>query len=249
MRYFVATIFAIIGLALPFELEAQNKELMRGYEKDLNSLFEQVFSTENKENERYNANEEVMVIMEEALLQRDSYKWKWKLRKGVSVLTSDDDKFRVITWAVVNDNNEFECFGYMQVLNENADVYEVCRLQDKTADIFNPGEVALTDQNWFGCIYTDLITTKYDGRYYGMDRDNNYDRLIKAYDVIVNEIGPKKDNIKEFIEESYKEGTTDEFLIPTMFTTGGNVSENDGLIALAAYTISVSDIFKKSCSL
>jgi hypothetical protein len=166
MRYFVATIFAIIGLALPFELEAQNKELMGGYEKDLNSLFEQVFSTENKENERYNANEEVMVIMEEALLQRDSYKWKWRLRKGVSVLTSDDDKFRVITWAVVNDNNEFECFGYMQVLNENADVYEVCRLQDKTADIFNPGEVALTDQNWFGCIYTDLITTKYDGRYY-----------------------------------------------------------------------------------
>ncbi len=69
------------------------------------------------------------------------------------------------------------------------------------------------------------------GRYYGMDRDNNYDRLIKAYDVIVNEKGPKKDNIKEFIEESYKEGITDEFLVPTMFTTGGNISENDGIIA------------------
>ncbi len=69
------------------------------------------------------------------------------------------------------------------------------------------------------------------GRYYGMDRDNNYDRLIKAYDVIVNEKGPRKDNIKEFIEESYKEGITDEFLIPTMFTTGGNISENDGVIA------------------
>ena len=69
------------------------------------------------------------------------------------------------------------------------------------------------------------------GRYYGMDRDNNYDRLIKAYDVIVNEIGPKKDNIKEFIEDSYNQGTTDEFLIPTVFATGGNISENDGVIA------------------
>ena len=69
------------------------------------------------------------------------------------------------------------------------------------------------------------------GRYYGMDRDNNYDRLIKAYDVIVNEKGPKKDNIKEFIEESYKEGITDEFLIPTIFTTGGNIEENDSVIA------------------
>jgi len=69
------------------------------------------------------------------------------------------------------------------------------------------------------------------GRYYGMDRDNNYDRLIKAYDVIVNEKGPKKDNIKEFIEESYKEGITDEFFIPTIFASGGNVEENDGIIA------------------
>ena len=69
------------------------------------------------------------------------------------------------------------------------------------------------------------------GRYYGMDRDNNYDRLIKAYDVIVNEVGPKKDNIKEFIEDSYNQGITDEFLIPTMFTIDSNISENDGVIA------------------
>ena len=30
------------------------------------------------------------------------------------------------------------------------------------------------------------------GRYYGMDRDNNYDRLKKAYDVIVNGVGPTR---------------------------------------------------------
>ena len=69
------------------------------------------------------------------------------------------------------------------------------------------------------------------GRYYGMDRDNNYDRVLKAYDVIVNENGQRKENIKEFIEESYKNGITDEFLIPTMFVTGGNIEENDGVIA------------------
>ena len=68
------------------------------------------------------------------------------------------------------------------------------------------------------------------GRYYAMDRDNNYDRLIKAYDVIVNDIGEKKDSIKDFIEDSYKNGITDEFLIPTKFVDGGNVSENDGII-------------------
>lgn len=69
------------------------------------------------------------------------------------------------------------------------------------------------------------------GRYYGMDRDNNYDRLKKAYDVIVNNIGPKENCIREFIEESYNQGITDEFLIPTIFDESGSIKENDGIIA------------------
>lgn len=68
------------------------------------------------------------------------------------------------------------------------------------------------------------------GRYYGMDRDNNYDRLIKAYDAIVNGQGIKKTSIKEYIEESYQNGITDEFLSPAIFDEKGMISENDGLI-------------------
>lgn len=68
------------------------------------------------------------------------------------------------------------------------------------------------------------------GRYYGMDRDNNYDRLKKAYDAMVNNIGPKGNSIKEFIEMSYQQDITDEFLIPTIFTENGNIEENDGIL-------------------
>ena len=68
------------------------------------------------------------------------------------------------------------------------------------------------------------------GRYYGMDRDNNYDRLIKAYDAMVNGVGNKKNSVKEFIDESYRNNITDEFFIPTIFDENGMISENDGLI-------------------
>lgn len=68
------------------------------------------------------------------------------------------------------------------------------------------------------------------GRYYAMDRDNNYDRLRKAYDVIVNDKGEKRDSIKDYIEESYQANITDEFLVPAKFVDGGNVEENDGII-------------------
>ncbi len=68
------------------------------------------------------------------------------------------------------------------------------------------------------------------GRYYGMDRDNNFDRLQKGYDAIVNSIGEYPNSPKEFVEESYKQGIYDEFFIPAVFEKDGNIEENDGLI-------------------
>ena len=69
------------------------------------------------------------------------------------------------------------------------------------------------------------------GRYYAMDRDNNYDRLKKAYDVIVNNIGEVQSSPKEYIENSYQNEITDEFFLPAKFEQNGNLEENDGVIA------------------
>jgi len=68
------------------------------------------------------------------------------------------------------------------------------------------------------------------GRYYGMDRDNNYDRLKKAYDAIVYGVGPTALSISSFIQDSYQQGITDEFLVPTIFDSEGKLEENDGII-------------------
>jgi 2,3-bisphosphoglycerate-independent phosphoglycerate mutase len=52
------------------------------------------------------------------------------------------------------------------------------------------------------------------GRYYAMDRDNNWDRIEKAYDMLTLGEGKKCVNAVDAIEESYKEGITDEFIKP-----------------------------------
>ena len=68
------------------------------------------------------------------------------------------------------------------------------------------------------------------GRFYAMDRDNNWDRVKKAYDVIVS--GDKKSDLtpKEYIENSYENGITDEFLEPASFGDYCGFKENDGVI-------------------
>ena len=68
------------------------------------------------------------------------------------------------------------------------------------------------------------------GRYYGMDRNNNYDRVQRAYDAMVYGVGPKYSSVQEFLHANYEQGITDEFLIPAVFDEAGMLEENDGII-------------------
>lgn len=52
------------------------------------------------------------------------------------------------------------------------------------------------------------------GRYYVMDRDKRWERVKKAYDLLVHGKGKKTADPIKAIEESYSEGTTDEFIDP-----------------------------------
>ena len=68
------------------------------------------------------------------------------------------------------------------------------------------------------------------GRYYAMDRDNNWDREEKAYAAFVYGEGDKANNWQEAIDRSYENDVTDEFIIPCVTSEGGRVEENDTVI-------------------
>ncbi len=59
------------------------------------------------------------------------------------------------------------------------------------------------------------------GRYYVMDRDNNWDRVEKAYDMLTLGNGVQAKNAVEAVKASYDLGVTDEFMLPTNITRCG----------------------------
>jgi 2,3-bisphosphoglycerate-independent phosphoglycerate mutase len=75
------------------------------------------------------------------------------------------------------------------------------------------------------------------GRFYAMDRDNNWDRLKKVEDAIFDGIG-KTSNIRpsETITELHKEGVFDQYIEPIIFlddkNNGIKVEKNDGILFL-----------------
>jgi 2,3-bisphosphoglycerate-independent phosphoglycerate mutase len=65
------------------------------------------------------------------------------------------------------------------------------------------------------------------GRYYAMDRDNRWERVKLAYDVMVKGVGTHVTDVEKAILESYNDGITDEFIKPAVV-----VDANDKPIAV-----------------
>jgi 2,3-bisphosphoglycerate-independent phosphoglycerate mutase len=68
------------------------------------------------------------------------------------------------------------------------------------------------------------------GRYYAMDRDKRWDRVSKAYDAMVDAVGAKFPDAYSAVEESYKDGVTDEFVLPCVIGEYAGMSDGDALL-------------------
>ena len=68
------------------------------------------------------------------------------------------------------------------------------------------------------------------GRYYAMDRDNNWDRIQKAFDNLVLGTGKAYPDALEGMQASYDDGVTDEFIMPFLVDKAGLVEDNDAII-------------------
>jgi 2,3-bisphosphoglycerate-independent phosphoglycerate mutase len=69
------------------------------------------------------------------------------------------------------------------------------------------------------------------GRYYAMDRDKRWDRVEKAYRVIVEAMGDHAADPLEAIADAYRRGETDEFVSPTAIADYRGMVDRDGLLS------------------
>lgn len=158
-------IFIVLLLTSVTTVRSQDKSVMSRYAEQIASQMELVYNART-DNERYHASETVVTLFQEALEQEDSFKWNWNFGSRVSVLTAPDGKFRIITWPVVRDNGEYECFGLVQSYDDEEEEYQVYVLNDKSDEIISRNEAVLAPTQWFGAVYQELIQTSFEGRNY-----------------------------------------------------------------------------------
>ena len=68
------------------------------------------------------------------------------------------------------------------------------------------------------------------GRYYAMDRDFAWDRVEKAYSAMIYGEGVMNSDPVKAMEESYANGVTDEFIVPTVVDKDGMIKGGDSVV-------------------
>lgn len=107
---------------------------------------------------------------------------------------------------------------YLHLFTDGRDTAPRCALK-----FFNELDKKIKEVN-IGTIAT------ISGRYYSMDRDNNYDRIKKAYDAIVYGNSSKFDDYKDLLNHNYLNNIDDEFIVPGVINNNGTIDSNDSII-------------------
>ncbi|WP_372616853.1 2,3-bisphosphoglycerate-independent phosphoglycerate mutase [Falsiroseomonas sp.] len=68
------------------------------------------------------------------------------------------------------------------------------------------------------------------GRYYAMDRDRRWERVQKAYDLIVAARAPRFETAHSAIEAAHQAGQSDEFILPAAIGDYRGMRDGDGLL-------------------
>ncbi len=68
------------------------------------------------------------------------------------------------------------------------------------------------------------------GRYYAMDRDQRWERVARAYGALVDAEGEPARDAAAAIEQSYKAGASDEFVLPSIIEDFPGMADGDGLL-------------------
>lgn len=164
MKHFLSVFFLFITFINLSQ--AQRKETYKAFEDSIIKLHKEIL-LENNIILKYQKNEELLFLVEEALQQKNSINYPFDSLRSISILTSPDKKVRILTWYLIDDAGKYDHFGFIQAYNEEKERYIVYNLVDKWQQLVNPTSKTFDYLSWYGAVYYKLIQSEInDVKYY-----------------------------------------------------------------------------------
>lgn len=163
--------------------DSGNIKRLQAYQDTLAELGKTFINNEN-DLERKNANYEFIKTLVGALKVSNSFLFPFDSLKSVSILNSPDNRFRLFTWHVMNDDGSYRFFGAIQ-MNTGGGL-KLFPLEDNTPFLKNPEDSVLSNRKWYGAQYYRIIKVDAEHPYYTILgwKGNNAESTKKVIEVL-----------------------------------------------------------------
>jgi hypothetical protein len=120
----------------------------------------------NNENdlERKNANYAFIKVLVSALKIPNSFLFKFDSLKTISILNAPDNRFRIFSWHVVNEDGSYRFYGSIQM--NTGGPLQLFPLQDYSPLLKNPEDSVTDNRKWFGAQYYKIVAVEDSHPYY-----------------------------------------------------------------------------------
>jgi hypothetical protein len=211
MRYLFLLLFAI-GFSFSGTsqnttnpITAENLKELKTYEDSLHILSYHVLRDEKSE-ERYYACQSLIKTFVKALKVKDSFQYPFDSIRHVSIMYPADSSFRIITWQLYVNANDYKYYGAIQM---NTSDLKLFPLSDRSSDMEAAELKVVNNREWYGALYYNIkqVNTP-NGAYYTLFGFDNLGVLTrrKIIDVLsFNEKGKPQFGAPIFIK---KDGQT-----------------------------------------
>jgi len=158
-KFKLFSLLILVSLHLPVCLYAQQgstavqKKVFNQYQDSLAKLGYQMINNPN-EPERKNANYNFIRTLVSTLKADNSFNYNFDSLKTISVLKSSDNKFRIFSWFVMNDDGSYRFYGAIQM---NSTKLLLHPLEDYSPLLKNPEDSVVDNRKWYGAEYYKIV--------------------------------------------------------------------------------------------
>jgi hypothetical protein len=134
--------------------------------------------------ERKNANYTFIKTLVKALKVNNSFNYKFDSLKTISILNSPDNKFRIFSWFVENEDGSYRFYGAMQI--NTGGPLKLFPLDDYSPLLTNPEDSTVSNTKWYGAQYYKIIPVYGTKPYYVLLgwKGNTIESTKKVIDVL-----------------------------------------------------------------
>jgi len=116
--------------------------------------------------ERKNANYQFIKTLVIALKVPNSFLFGFDSLKTITILNSPDNRFRIISWHIINDDGSYRFYGAIQM--NTGGPLQLYPLNDYSPLLTNPQDSIVDNRKWYGAQYYKIIRVDADRPYYTM---------------------------------------------------------------------------------